>query len=430
MSAFAFTGLMLVMAALFGLINHRTLKLPATIGVMVFALLFSITILLVDPWIDSVDLSGAARTALHNANLSELLLDKVLAFLLFAGALHVDLAVLREQKWLILSLSTLGTFVSTGLIAGGMWFIFAALGTPMPLVWCAVLGAILAPTDPVAVAALMKQVGLPEQLQIVIAGESLFNDGVAVVLFLLAVGLATGAAHDVSALHVALEFVREVGGGAVLGLVAGYVAYLAMRAVNDAVLELTISLACAVATYALAQALGVSGPIAVVIAGLLIGNHATEHAMTDQARDKVMTFWTLVDEVLNTLLFLLLGLEVMAIGREYSVLLAMLSAIPLALFARLVSVALPMVALGQNLVTGAAVPRSNVIGVLTWGGLRGGISVALALSLPESRYRDVILTVCYGLVVFTIIVQGLTMPAVVRRLMGKLIVPSSTIEQA
>jgi CPA1 family monovalent cation:H+ antiporter len=277
---------------------------------------------------------------------------------------------------------------------------------------------------------LMKQVGLPEQLQIVIAGESLFNDGVAVVLFLLAVGLATGAAHDVSALDVALEFVREVGGGAVLGLVAGYVAYLAMRAVNDAVLELTISLACAVATYALAQALGVSGPIAVVIAGLLIGNHATEHAMTDQARDKVMTFWTLVDEVLNTLLFLLLGLEVMAVGREYPVLLAMLSAIPLALLARLVSVALPMVALGQDLVAGAAVTRRNVIGVLTWGGLRGGISVALALSLPDSPYRDVILTVCYGLVVFTIIIQGLTMPAVVRRLMGNIIDPSASADPA
>jgi CPA1 family monovalent cation:H+ antiporter len=247
---------------------------------------------------------------------------------------------------------------------------------------------------------------------------------VAVVLFLLAVGLATGVAHDVGIVHVALEFLREVGGGAVLGLAAGYVSYLAMRAVNDAVLELTISLACAVATYAIAHAMGVSGPIAVVVAGLLIGNHATEHAMTDQAREKVMTFWTLVDEVLNTLLFLLLGLEVMAIGRELPVLLAMLCAIPLALVARLVSVALPMSALGRDFGTGSAVPRRNVVGVLTWGALRGGISVALALSLPEGPYRDAILTVCYGLVVFTIIVQGLTMPAVVRRLMGQLIKPS------
>jgi CPA1 family monovalent cation:H+ antiporter len=418
MSAFNFTAILLTLAAIFGLLNQRTLKLPTTIGVMTFALLLSIAVLLLDPYIDSIDLAAKARAVLHEANLSDLLLDKALALLLFAGALHVDIAVLRQQRSLVLALATVGTFVSTGLIAIGAWAIFRLLGLDIPLIWCAVLGAVLAPTDPVAVAALLRTMGLPEQLQVVIVGESLFNDGVAVVLFLFALQMATGTAHELDAMHAIGEFAREVGGGALLGLDAGYLSYLAMSLVDDAVLELTVSLACAVGTYALAHAAGVSGPIAVVIAGLLIGNHATEHAMSANSRSQVLTFWTLIDEVLNTLLFLLIGLEILAISRDSVVLVAMLAAIVLVLLVRLVSVTLPMLVLRADLLPGAQVSTASIVAVLTWGGLRGGISVAMALSLPEGPYRDAILTVCYGVVVFSILVQGLSMPVLIRRLMG------------
>jgi CPA1 family monovalent cation:H+ antiporter len=425
MSSFAFTALLLLLAAVFGLINHRTLKLPSTIGVLVVALIFSVLVLVIDPWIVAYDLAGDARAVLDQANLSHLLLDSVLAFLLFAGSLHVDLAVLRAQKWPILALASVGTLIATGLLALGMWGIFGLLGTPVPFTWCIVLGAIVAPTDPVAVSALLQKVGLPAPLQSVITGESLFNDGIAVVVFLLALGIATGESGELGLTHIGIEFGREVGGGVLLGVLAGYAAYRAIRLVDEYNLELTISLACATGTYALAQALGVSGPIAVVIAGLLVGNHATEFAMSKMSRERIVTFWSLVDEVLNTLLFLLIGLEVLAIERDHPIILAMLCAIPLALLVRLVSVAVPLVALPARAIPDARVSRIGAVGVLTWGGLRGGISVALALSLPPSPYRDGLLTVCYGLVVFTIVVQGLTMPWVIRRLLGR---PSSSLE--
>jgi len=418
MSSFAFTALLLLLAAVFGLINHRTLKLPSTIGVLVVALIFSVLVLVIDPWIVAYDLAGDARVVLDQANLSHLLLDSVLAFLLFAGSLHVDLAVLRTQKWPILALASVGTLIATALLALGMWGIFGLVGTPVPFTWCVVLGAIVAPTDPVAVSALLQKVGLPTPLQSVITGESLFNDGIAVVMFLLALGIATGESGELGLTHIGIEFGREVGGGVLLGVLAGYAAYRAIRLVDEYNLELTISLACATGTYTLAQALGVSGPIAVVIAGLLVGNHATEYAMSKMSRERIVTFWALVDEVLNTLLFLLIGLEVLAIERDHPIILAMLCAIPLALLVRLVSVAVPLMVLPARAIRDARVSRIGAIGVLTWGGLRGGISVALALSLPASPYRDGLLTVCYGLVVFTIVVQGLTMPWVVRRLLG------------
>ncbi len=424
MSPFAFASVLLLLAAVFGLINHLTLKLPTTIGVLVIALVFSVLVLLIDPWVDTYDLAGYARSVLGAANLSHLLLDCVLAFLLFAGSLHVDIAVLRTQKWPVLGLATIGTLSATILFALGMYLVFGFVAKPVPFIWCLVLGAILAPTDPVAVSALLKQVGLPVPLQIVIAGESLFNDGIAVVVFLLALGIATGESSGIGVVHAGTEFIREVGGGILIGLLLGYVAYRAIDLVDDYNVELTISLACATVTYTLAQQLGVSGPLAVVMAGLLIGNHATEHAMTATSRDQIVTFWSLVDEVLNTLLFLLIGLEVLAVEDDRPVVLAMLCAIPLAFVVRLISVTAPM--LSMRVIRDTPVSRASAIGVLTWGGLRGGISVALALALPASPYRGALLTVCYGLVVFTIVVQGLTMPWVVRRLLRQVIVDEAS----
>lgn len=426
MSSFEFASVLLLLAAVFGVINHCTLKLPATIGVLVFALLFSVLVLLIDPWIDAYDLGDYAREVLGSADLPRLLMDTVLAFLLFAGALHVDISVLQAQKWPVLGLATIGTLTAILLFAMGMWAVFGFVGEPVPFIWCLVLGSILAPTDPVAVSALLKNVGLPLPLQIVITGESLFNDGIAVVAFLLAFSVATGESSGFGLLHIGSAFAREVGGGGILGLLAGYIGYRASRMVDDDNLELTISLACATVTYTLAHELGVSGPLAVVVAGLMIGNHALPSGTArstnkdDTANGLVVTFWSLVDEVLNTLLFLLIGLEVLAVENDRPAVLAMLCAIPLAFVVRLLSVAAPL--MSMRAMAGAQVSRAGAIGVMTWGGLRGGVSVALALSLPPSPYRGPLLTVCYGLVVFTIVVQGLTMPWVVRKLLRQVII--------
>ena len=426
MSSFEFASVLLLLAAVFGVINHCTLKLPATIGVLVFALLFSVLVLLIDPWIDAYNLGDCARDVLGSADLPRLLMNTVLAFLLFAGALHVDISVLQAQKWPVLGLATFGTLTAIGLFAMGMWAVFGFVGEPIPFIWCLVLGSILAPTDPVAVSALLKNVGLPLPLQIVITGESLFNDGIAVVAFLLAFSVATGESSGFGLLHIGGEFAREVGGGGILGLLAGYIGYRASRMVDDDNLELTISLACATLTYTLAHELGVSGPLAVVVAGLMIGNHAlpsgAAHSTNKDgpANSLVVTFWSLVDEVLNTLLFLLIGLEVLAVENDRPAMLAMLCAIPLAFVVRLLSVTVPL--MSMRAMAGAQVSRAGAIGVMTWGGLRGGVSVALALSLPPGPYRGPLLTVCYGLVVFTIVVQGLTMPWVVRKLLRQVII--------
>ncbi len=425
MTPFAFASVMLLLAAIFGLINHHTLRLPSTIGVMVVALGFSVLLVLIDPFIGDYDLTGYANSVLDAANLSHLLLDSVLAFLLFAGSLHVDLAMMRVEKWPILALASIGTLTATVLLALGMWGVFALVGSDVPLTWCFVLGSLLAPTDPVAVSALLAKVGLPKPLQIVITGESLFNDGIAVVVFLLALDVATGQVHEIGLGHVAVEFIREVGGGVVLGALAGVLAYRGIGLADDKNLELTISLACATVTYTLAQELGVSGPIAVVIAGLLVGNNATAEAISVEAREHIIGFWSLVDEILNTLLFLLIGLEVLAIERDTPIFLAILCAIPLACLVRLLSVGGPLMAVSVRAMPRGLTSRVRNVGVLTWGGLRGGISVALALSLPASAYRGSLLAVCYGLVVFTIIGQGLTMPWAVRRLLAHAIDPEA-----
>ncbi len=305
-------------------------------------------------------------------------------------------------------------------MALGMRQVFAWLGVSVPFNWCAVLGAIVAPTDAVVVLALLRRVGLPEELRMLIVGESLFNDGVAVVMFLIALGTTEGTPFHFGDGHALAEVTRAVVGGLAIGLVTGWIAYRAIRLVHDYTLEVTISLALVSCTYSLAQIAGVSGPIAVVTAGLLIGNHASEYARSKLSTGTIVTFWSVVDEVLNALLFLMIGLELLAIERQRVLLLATLAAIPLALLVRMVSVGAPLA-----FMSGARVRRLRAVGVLGWGGLRGGVSVALALSLPPSPYRDALITVCYGLVVFTIIVQGLTMPWVMVHVLRILPAPAA-----
>ncbi|MBV9249059.1 MAG: cation:proton antiporter, partial [Acetobacteraceae bacterium] len=304
-------AILLLLAAVFGFVNYRWLRLPAPIGMLIVALMVSGGIILLDRIVPGSPLERWSQNLLQSANLARVFLDVVLAFMLFAGSLHVDLAELRNHKWAVLLLATAGTLLATALFAVGIWVVF--LGR-VPLVWCVVLGAILAPTDPIAIAGLLRRVGLPFGLAAVIAGESLFNDGVAVVVFGLARGVAEGRSGLVSTQAVGMAFLSEAIGGAALGFVTGYIAYRAMRLIDEYNLELTISLALVTVSYSLAQNIGVSGPIAVVVAGLLIGNQATRFAMSEVARAHVTTFWALVDELLNALLFLLIGLELLAVN--------------------------------------------------------------------------------------------------------------------
>jgi CPA1 family monovalent cation:H+ antiporter len=337
-------------------------------------------------------------------------MDGMLSFLLFAGALHVDWSEMRRGRWPILVLSTVGVLLSTVMVGGGFWLLTGALGLGVPLLWCFLFGALISPTDPVAVMGVLKRAAVPPTLQATVAGESLFNDGVGVVVFTILLTAATGA-EAFSLGEAGRAFLIEAGGGALLGLAVGWIGFRAMRSIDEYNVELMISLAIVMGGYSLAHWLHVSGPVAMAVAGLLIGNAGVALAMSETTRDHVLKFWALIDELLNALLFLLIGLEVLAISPDPSVLLAGGLAIPLVLAARFLSVAPPLAVMRRFVPLGRlALPT------LIWGGLRGGISIALALSLPDGPARTVILAVAYVVVLFSVIVQGGTIGRLVARL--------------
>ncbi len=407
---------LLGLAALFGFLNYRLLKLPQPIGLVIIALLASLAVIGLDAVIPGLGLVADVRAAVIGLHFSDALMHGMLSFLLFAGALHVDLSALASRKWAIATMASVGVLISTALVGFGIWGVFTLLGITMPLIYCLVFGALISPTDPVAVLGILKTANIPKSLEAKIAGESLFNDGIGVVVFIILAAIALGSGHGGEALSaggIALLFAQEALGGAALGLALGALAFYAIRAIDQHNLEVIITLALVMVTYQIATALHLSGPIAVVVAGLLIGNHGTRLAMSETTRLHLTNFWTLLDEILNAVLFLLIGIELLVIPFQTSPLLAALIAIPLVLVARFVSVGLPITLLGTfRDFTKGAVP------VLTWGGIRGGISVALVLSLPPSPERDVLLTVCYGVVLFSIVVQGLTIGRFARHIVG------------
>lgn len=394
------------LAALFSYLNHRYVGLPSSIGLTVIALLLSLIVLGLGSL--GVHFDDFAEHTLSQVDFSQTLMHGMLSFLLFAGALHVNLNELARQKWVIGFLASVGVLLSTFAVGYGAWFLFDLLGMQIPLIYCLLFGALISPTDPIAVLGILKSAGAPKELEIKITGESLFNDGVAVVVFLVLLGIAVGG-HDVDAASIGWLFLQEAVGGALFGLVTGYLAYRMLLAVDDYSVEILITLALVMGGYALASALHLSGPIAIVVAGLLIGNHGRRLAMSEKTREHLDTFWELVDEILNAVLFVLIGLEVLVLEFAQSYLWAVVFIIPLVLLARLLAVSIPALIPGLRHEFTPAVIR-----VLTWGGLRGGISVALALSLPQGPYREALLAVTYCVVVFSIVVQGLTIGRVVR----------------
>ena len=416
MSIFSIGAILVGFSALFGFINHRFLHLPHTIGLVVIALLASLSIIGLNLIVPSVQIGQSVTGILRQIDFNETLMHGMLSFLMFAGALHADFTAIKTRRLTIAVMAVFGTLISTFVIGTLMWFLLGFLNLKIPFIWALVFGALISPTDPVAVLSLFKTVKVPGTLQAKMAGESLFNDGVGVVLFtvVLAIALASeGHGNDIGSSEIIKLFFTEVAGGVLLGLIAGYIGYRAMHGIDESSLEVLITLALVMVTYSLALSLHMSGPIAMVVAGLFIGNSGVKYAMSEKTRDDVLTFWTLIDEILNSVLFLLIGLEVLVVAENIENFWFALLAIPVTLFARTLSVTIPIAILSRwETFTKGAVP------VLIWGGLRGGIAVALALSLPDNKYKFAILTITYGVVLFSIIVQGLSVKSLVNRVVS------------
>jgi CPA1 family monovalent cation:H+ antiporter len=407
MNLFHILAVLISLSAIFSYLNYRYLKLPTAIGLMLIALLASLALLVLGPLAGGLE--GQIAELLQSVDFDETLLHGMLSFLLFAGALHVNLTDLVQQRWVIGMLATASVLGATFIVGYLCYWLFGFLALDIPFIYCLLFGALIAPTDPIAVLGILKSAGAPKALETKITGEALFNDGVAVVVFLVILDIATGG-EALSAASVGRLFLQEAVGGLLYGLGIGALAYWMLKRVDDYSVEVLVTLALTTGGYALAELLHISAPIAIVVAGLLIGNHGRKSAMSDRTREHLDTFWELIDEILNAVLFVLIGMEVLVLAFRQAYLLAGVLAIPIVLLARLVSVALPI---GIMRRFRTFTPR--VVTILTWGGLRGGISVALALSLPDGPVRDTLVTVTYIVVTFSILVQGLTIGPLVRR---------------
>ncbi len=400
-------ALLLVLATGVASINHRCIGLPRAIALLVGSLGLSAAIVGIDS-LAGINLSGWMRGMLDTADLPQVLLEIVLGLLLFASSLHVDLTELRRQKWAILVLATAGVIISTLIFGIGIWLLFGLAASPIPLGWCLVLGAVLAPTDAVVVDALLSRAALPAALKTAISGESLFNDGAGVVLFQIMLGLAEGEHGLVGHGRIILAFAVQGLVGGALGCLTGYGAARLMRFADEAVLRLMVSLALVTGTYRLAYWLGLSGPIAVVSCGLMLRLHVPRDAARGSILGEIGAFWSAIDELLNAMLFLLVGFELFAINFARLVVLPVAGALPLALLSRLAGVAVSVLVLRVE-----RPEQRRGLALLTWAGLRGGISIALALTIPASPYRGRLLVVCYAVVVLSMLVQGLSMPRLI-----------------
>lgn len=419
LAAFDLAAAVVVCAAVFGYVNHRFIGLRQTTGLTIMGALASLAIVAVNALWPGLSLARDLVESIRSIDFHATVMDGLLSFLLFAGALHIDLQTMRQSAWAIGLITVCGVLASTVLIGGAAWLALGLAGVSLPLIWCLVFGALISPTDPVAVLGILKSAKVPAVLEATVAGESLFNDGVGIVVFTLLLGMATGV-EEASVAGASRLFAVEALGGAALGFIAGWAAFVALRSIDDHNLEVLITLALVMGGYALAHSLGVNGPIAMAVAGLIIGNHGRRLAMSANTRDHVNKFWSLIDETLNAVLFLLIGIEVIVILEDWRLLLIGVVAVPLTLAARVISVGLPMLALGHR----KSLPSGSYT-ILVVGGVRGGISIALALALPEGPEKHVIVLATYIVVMFSVIVQASLVSATARRLFASQAAPIS-----
>ena len=411
LSLFDLAAVFLTLSAVIGWLNLKLLRLPAGVAMLLVGLAATLALVGVDRLEPGLGVGAAVGQLVRQVDFSAAVLRFMLAYLLFAGAMHVDFEALKRRGWTAAVLATAGVVISAGVVGGGFWAAARWIGVPLSFAWALVFGVLISPTDPVGVLATLKRTSLVADIRALIEGEALFNDGVGVVLFGAAATLAIGGG-GVAPLPLAGQVLLQAGGGGVLGLLAGLVAIQAMRAIDDYGVEVGITLALATGVYAGAQALTLSGPIAVVVAGLMLGRHSAREAMSEQTRRYTRAFWTIVDDNLNGVLFLLVGLEVFALRFDPLADALAVAAIPLIFIGRWASIAGPAVLLGLA----DSTIKPGLVAVLTWAGVRGGLSVAMALSLPPSRERSVILAATYVVVVFSIVVQSLTLERLIVRL--------------
>ncbi len=413
MDYFIITSILVFISAVFGYINVRFIKLPNTIGLTLITILFTLGVFALS-FVDDT-LLKAERFIISKIDFKVVLLDIMLSFLLFAGALHTDLKQLHQQRWPVLVFATFGVLVSTFLVGTSVYYVFNGIGLEVNYIYCLLFGALISPTDPIAVLGILKKVGAPKKLEIKIVGESLFNDGVGVVVFLTIFGLANGDGTGFSFASILELFAVEVFGGLLLGLLLGWLTYYFLKRIDDYNIEVIITLATVMTGTIVATHLHVSAPLAMVVAGLYIGGTKTrKNAMSELTEDYVDKFWELIDILLNTILFVLIGMEMLVLEFKPQYIYAGLLAIPLGLLCRYLSLVGPVQLFQKRL---DFVPNTTVI--MTWGGLRGAISIALALGLTEAMHRDLFLVVTYCMVIFSILVQGLSVEKLINRLQLK-----------
>ncbi|NNE13784.1 MAG: sodium:proton antiporter [Saprospiraceae bacterium] len=416
MDLFIIASILIVLSAIFGYINVRFLKLPNTIGLMIIAIVFTLGLFLSS--LINNSLLDFAENLIGKIDFKTVLLDIMLGFLLFAGAMHTNFDQLRVQRWPVLLFATVGVLTSTFLVGTFCFYMLNAIGFDVAFIHCLLFGALISPTDPIAVLGIMKKAGVPKKLETKIVGESLFNDGVGVVIFLTIFSIASGSVGgngDSTLNSVLTLFGQEVIGGIIFGAIIGWITYRLLKTIDDYEIEVMITLACVMGGYVLAHHFHLSAPLAIVVAGLIVGNDTVRGtSMSSTTEEFVDKFWELIDVLLNALLFVLIGLELLVINFEMGFVTAGLIGIVLVLLARFLSLIIPVKIFAKKL---DFLPHTAKI--MTWGGLRGGISIALALSLTTEMNRELFLTMTYIVVVFSIIVQGLSIGKMATRLIGK-----------
>ncbi|MDB5136623.1 MAG: sodium:proton antiporter [Mucilaginibacter sp.] len=409
MAIYQIISFIVLLAAVYAYVNDRWIKWPPTIGIMVLSLFSSIIIVILGNLVPafSVQVLGVVS----NIDFGQVLMKIMLSFLLFAGAIHIDAVKLRKEFWPVITLATVGIFISTFVVSVMSFYLFRAFNLQIPFIHCLLFGALISPTDPIAVMAILKKAGIPRSLELKIMGESLFNDGVGVVVFLTILEVASSGNDNFSPTGTIILFLKEAGGGLLFGAVMGYVAYLLIRSIDNYRVEVLITLAVVMCGYTLADNLHVSAPLAIIVTGIMVGTKGRAVAMSPTTWDYLGKFWDLIDEIFNSILFLLIGLQMLIIKPHSTIVLIGCIMILVVLLARWFSVSLPVAVLRFKIKF-----EKNAVTILTWGGLRGGLSVAMALSLPQNMHRDELVLITYIIVIFSIIVQGLTIGKVAAKL--------------